>query len=110
MAGDDVTGDDVNLVQLAAELAAAHRWRQPPGLSYGPDGLTVHRKGVDPAKVAAVLAAHVPDPEFGVDPAELARQEARTRLRDLNAKGWANLTDAERDEVQQHTLTLLAGL
>lgn len=56
----------IDLAQLGAEIAAAERWADPPGLSLdSEDGigtLVVHRDDADPSKVQSCIAAHTPKP------------------------------------------------
>lgn len=64
------------------------------------DGLTAKELR---AAVAAA-AARLSDAERSA----AARAAAQLRLRELNSKGWTNLTEQEQAEVPQHALTLLA--
>lgn len=54
----------VSLHQLADELAAAHGWPAPPGLTVVEQGdtrtLRIDRDGADDVKVEKVLTAHIP--------------------------------------------------
>lgn len=64
---------------------------------------------VDQGVLDAAVAAHAWTAEWSADPAWQERHAARTRLRELHGKGWAKLTAAEKVEVQQHALAILAG-
>lgn len=58
------------------------------------------------AQVEQVIAAHVPQPDT-------EREEVKTsvrRLRELKAKGWSNLTAADRNEVLQHLAVVVLYL
>lgn len=90
----------VNPEQLEAEILTAHGWRKRPGLSLRqpgqtdpagkalPGALVVHRDDLDPVKVQAVVAAHKPDPLFGLS------VEDRD-LSDMRVKATRVLTDAK---------------
>lgn len=100
------TDRPVNAGQLSVELGrvAVH--------VVGPDaeGISLVDADTDPQTLEAALLAHVADPQW-VDPAppppsepETPEARARVRLRALKAKGWANLSAAERAEVAQRLL------
>lgn len=87
----------VNATQLCVELG-----RVP--LRVG-DGY-VDTDAVAQSDLEAAVTAHVADDSY-VDPQApppSTEAQARQRLRDLKAKGWANLTATERAEVAQRLL------
>ena len=100
----------VNAPQLDVELAAAHGWATPSGVTVRlpgqldfagaalPGVLIVCRDDDNAAKVAATVAAHIPDPMFG-HPVEMTRLAAiRAKALTVQA-GTATFTATEIQQI-----------
>lgn len=104
---------EVNPAQLDAEIAAAHGWQKPAGVSVRQPGtpdadgtalsgvLRVERDDADAAKVNAAIAAHVADDAYGQPSEDVGLAGVRAKAAQV-AAGDGTFTAAQVQKILAH--------